>query len=221
MIETVYRLGSENFPIRLLPQISEKKEVNNQNESTRWPRKNLTLDYLNKEINSIYDEPQDFGCYVENIFSNPYLNHIEIKIALYLHKQLFAFDGEIFFINSRYTSTSLGKTVGEDGAINFSDSSILPVSIDEIKNLREELQNFNIIVSNQALSEAIQRLHDFAYITVTEICWSNVLERAVRKDIKLSDSQKSTIYAHHIRIFTMMDERNLTKRWKEKIECVE
>jgi uncharacterized protein YehS (DUF1456 family) len=75
----------------------------------------------------------------------------------------------------------------------------------------DELLKLNIKFTSSKLVKALKRLHDFGYITITEINLANTY-----KGKKVHNRGKSRARVRHIRLSEEMQKKDLIKRWCKK-----
>jgi hypothetical protein len=201
-------LGSEKFPIVLQPHF--QTDVAHR---YHWPRKLVKGLEVKQDYKAIEKDTEVYFSYEENIFKNPFLNSLEIRLASYFYQKQFVDDGVLYLIKSDYTQNTLKKVVGEGGYLYFTSKNVYFMLLDDVINLIEDLKQYNILDELEKVQIAIERLVDFGYLTITEISWSNVLVRESRNVLnkKVDDNDKYKIYAHNIRIHSMMDNRKIYK----------
>jgi len=209
------KLGSEKYPIRLTPHISDNKEYTRRflnEEYIRFPHEGGTrLDF--DKLPDVY-----IGGFVENVIGNPNLSGLEVKIALFLSQRAAETDlGILCRADESISNADLTKLIGEDDSLYHGyDMETVPYFlINDIIDLRAELSKLHINVTDEELSSVLYRLHDFSYITVTDICWDNIQKRTPQKPASLSKEELKQIYCRNIKVFPYMDTRAVYKYWKK------
>jgi len=81
----------------------------------------------------------------------------------------------------------------------------------EVINLLDELRVFNIKFTSPKLIAALKRLHDFGYITITEINLANTYEGH-----KIFNRGKSRARVRHIRLSEEMQKKDISRRWLKR-----
>jgi hypothetical protein len=211
MVKNSPILGTAEFPIVLQPHF--QSDVANK---YYWPRELIKGTQVNQKYEAIEKDTEVSFSFTNNVIKNSFLNAFEIRLALYFYQKQILDDGVLYLIGSSYTKNSLKKVIGDDDLLHITDSSVQYMLLDEVVELMTDLKVSNILESTDDVVIAIERLIGFGYLTVTEICWDNVLTRASRNVLKKKVNEKDikTVYAHNIRILPIMDNRRVYKTFK-------
>jgi hypothetical protein len=112
-------------------------------------------------------------------------------------------------------SFDFDSNYGEDGILNVGRTQNINSEEffleDEIIDLMEELKTLKIHYTSAKLTMALKRLHDFGYITITEINLANTYEGA-----KVHNRKSTRARLRHIRLSEEMQKKNLSNRWVRK-----
>ncbi|MEZ9819105.1 hypothetical protein AB4238_00535 [Shewanella sp. 10N.286.45.A1] len=208
------KLGSEQYPVRLTSHISEheknKRKLLNE-DHIRFPHEGGTrIDF--ERLPDIY-----LNGFVENVIGNPNLSALEVKVALFLSQR--ASDTELGILcraDESIEVSELPKLIGEDGDLHYGYDIHNYFFLKETIDLRDELRKLHINVTEVELSLILTRLHDFSYITVTDVCWDNIQKRAPQKPADLSKDELKLVYCRSIKVFPYMDTRAVFKYWKKE-----
>lgn len=205
------KVGTFDNPIRLVQE--NTRRIGLDANSNIWVNEIGVYDFgrLKKPKNK-------FDLIINNIAFNPYLTAQEIRVALKIYDLLF--DG--FFNNIFLTVTSREfhmRTIGESDEIIFSSSKLSPFHwvIKDKQSLLDILKTVHVCLSPFELIEILNKLHDYYYITCTELASNNAAEYRRGFDYKnnvvhLSDTCKIA----HIRINGAMDKVDLTNNWMRR-----
>lgn len=186
-----------------------KKKVKGQNQDDE-----VEL-FKFKKLEPSIDE---YFTYSHNLLSNPVLTPQQIKVGLALYYTLFDKKwGEIFITSTRNLDIDkvgyLGELVVKKG------KRIKKFNLSEQDRLKDMLENdFNITINNQKLNESINVLHQFAYITLTEITPENLYSKDKQTWNKKFPQKeigktKFRAYFKHIALNPNMEKKRLINRW--------
>lgn len=209
------RLGSLSNPIKLV------------NESIV---RDLLVKYARHTARGIFDfnslPDQDYDCFIMNVLTNPYLTFQEAKLAIYFHQHV-PNEGTIYttsFSNlfiPAYTYGALFKDKEEsrEGILIGTEDSIkgyIEYSDDygEYVRLPDITEMLCMKLTSQKLLGLLKRLHDFGYITITDINEKNTYCKS-KKNTEKKD-KKSRARLRHIRLCRGMCNKNLSERWLPK-----
>jgi hypothetical protein len=142
-------------------------------------KKNLGLD-KGKEIDLTKRTSRGFDYYQINVVFNKSLTVADVKLAIFLHNIFLTHDdkldlkGLVFVVRAIASNMELSRTYGTDGGIYIRDNyhSKEPTFYNEIEDFWPLTDaNINLVGSDNptVLNKTLQRLHDFGYITVTDI----------------------------------------------------
>jgi hypothetical protein len=168
-----------------------------------------------KKLESSQDQ---YFTYSHNLLSNRTLTPQQIKVGLALYYILFNQKwGEIFITSTRKLDLDkigyLGELVVKKG------QRIKKFNLNEQDRLKDILESdFNITINNQKLNESLTVLHQFAYITLTEITPDNLfsgdkLEWNKRYPQKEIGKTKFRAYFRHLTLNPNMEKKLLISRW--------
>lgn len=217
-------IGTKEHPIKL-------KQINDDDYSFQIER-TLLHKYTKKRIkgkNQDGDEDlfkfkklepsiDEYFTYSHNLISNPFLTPQQIKVGLALYYILFDNKfGEILITSTRSLDVDkigyLGELVVKKG------QQIKRFSLSERDRLKDILEHdFNITINNQKLNESLNVLHQFAYITLTEITPDNLFSEDKQKwnkqhpDKPISET-KFRAYFKHLVLNPNMEKKRLISRW--------
>ncbi|MCG7566608.1 hypothetical protein MHM95_09925 [Pseudoalteromonas sp. CnMc7-15] len=222
----VIAIGSEAFPLKLTAhggsEYSKNSLINSGDFSTHRANlneKHMKLPHEKGTFLNFYklkqDEPLSF---VTNVISNPHLSVLEIKLALYLY-DLFQFEmpeGGVFLLDKGLNADNVGKFVGTDDFLyhSFPSESQPMFDLGEAVHFQNVMKDLHLEYSEAEVRHAVLNLHNFSYITVTEIGWGNIQARAARNITNLP--KENRIYGLVIQLFPMMDEKDISSYWKPK-----
>lgn len=218
-------LGSEQYPLRLTPHggSSGSGKLLRVGGDFSTQRKNLVEQYV--------DLPHEEGkflnfykvnhllpyAFTKNVISNPYLTALETKLALYLNDFFLGNpEGGFFILDAKFTTENIGSYVGQDGSFYYGTPNDSQPFYDlyfavELQSVAEEL---NIEYCIDEMRTALSRLHNFSYITVTEVCWANAQVRGARS-VQMSQKNAEE-YGLVIQMYPKMDEVDISQYWKTK-----
>ncbi len=148
-----------------------------------------------------------------NIISNPHLLKDEIRLAIYLLHRLYA--SSELFLTIEVLEFDVEVNYGEDGLLHvgkLNSKRYEEFVLDRmIINLLDELRDLKIKFTSARLIAALKRLHDFGYITITEINLANTYEGQ-----KIHNRGKSRARLRHIRLSEEMQKKDISRRWLNK-----
>ncbi|MEO2268723.1 hypothetical protein V1358_15545 [Pseudoalteromonas sp. YIC-656] len=218
-------LGSEQYPLRLTPHggSSSSGKLLRTAGDFSTQRKNLDEQFV--------DLPHEKGrllnfykvnhllpyAFTKNVISNPYLTALETKLALYLNDFFLENpEGGFFILETKYTTENIGSYVGQDNLFYYGTPNDSQPFYDlhfavELQSVAEEL---NIEYRADEIRNALICLHNFSYITVTEVCWANAQVRGARSvEVSQKNAEK---YGLVIQMYPKMDEVDISQYWKTK-----
>lgn len=230
-MEKKVKLGSEKYPLKLNthkvvtslknkgeePQEDEPQVDDFSNIRKKIVTKYLNLPHENKTILNFDKLKEAFGDrFLGNLISNPYLSCLELKLALYF-KELSKSQPEGFLcvIERKYTLGSIRKYIGEDQFLHYGlgNENHTNYWLKNSVHLQHVIEKLNMKYDEDEVRLAILNLHNFSYITATEIRWENVQKRALRNLKEIPDDKN--VYGLFVKIYPMMETRDLSKYWKK------
>lgn len=217
---TKSRLGSLSNPIKLV------------NESIV---RDLLVKHARHTSRGIFDfnslPDQDYDSFIMNVLTNPHLTFQEAKLAIYFHQYL-PNEGTVYttsFSNSfmpAYTYGGLFKDKKElrDGILIGTEDSIRGYveycdDDGEYVRLPDISEMLCMKLTSQKLLGLLKRLHDFGYITITDINEKNTYFKSKKNTEKKDKRTRARL--RHIRLCRGMCNKDLSGRWlpkKEKIK---
>ena len=220
-----FKLGAERIPLKLTPHGNggySKYQGDQMDFSSQ--RKNLIDEYVNLPheggtyLNFYKIKKEVPGSFVKNVITNPHLGSLEIRLAIYLYTYCQTNpEGNVFFLSDQLNVDDLCKDISEDGLLYYgfpSDTQSFFV-LDFAIYISKVFQDLNFEYDECLARQAILKLHNFSYITVTEVCWRNTPVRAIRSFQKsVTDKNFNAII---IQIYPMMDKRDISQYWKPKV----
>lgn len=208
------RIGTENNPIRLV------------NESIK---RDLLIKHCRNTFSGGFDfhSLPDFGedVYLRNVIYNPFLSGQEIKLAIYFFIELELESGKVFsttvdsydfvpvntygelFFDIETDGMRAGIAFGREDSLK---SQVVFANTDGYyPSLAIAASSMGIKVTSHRLLALLRRLHDFGYITVTDITSRNTYDY----ENLASDTNDSRARLRHIRLCKGMQKKDLTNRW--------
>jgi len=217
-------IGTKEHPIKL-------KHINDDDESFQIERtllhrhtkkrvKGQSSDGDEKlfKFKKLEPSKDEYFTYSHNLLSNPVLTPQQIKVGLALYYILCDKKwGEIFITSTRNLDIDkigyLGELVVKKG------KRTIKFNIGERDRLNEILKSdFNITINNQKLNESLTVLHQFAYITLTEVTPDNLFYEDKQEWNKLHSEKpigetKFRAYFKHLVLNPNMEKKLLISRW--------
>lgn len=204
------RYGTEVNPIRLLKDNSPRTLI------TRCP-KLITPDTKNLiDLGKVRGQTDvdPFQIYTMNLISNPNLSEKAIRLGCWLYWE-YEINGEdtIFDLTDSKTKLSL-KGIGDDIFIYVGNPVTENYELFDKKftNLIDKLAKVNIRITREESIEALTRLHEFYYITATDICRENSFLETTETNESLKKIDSSTQLVH-IHITTAMTNKSIAGKW--------
>jgi hypothetical protein len=214
-------IGTKNHPIKLKKindgDYSESKErllLHKHTKKKIKGKEDLGDDSLFK-FKKLEVSGDEYFTFSHNLISNPILTPQEIKLGLVLYYLLVGKKwGDIFITASRTLNyDNLEELFVRKG------KKLNMFRIDENSILKGVLLNdFNTTINNQRLNEAITRLHQFGYITVTEVTPDNLYYKSRKRwntayPDKIIGKTNFRAYLKHIVLNPNMEKKILVNRW--------
>ena len=164
--------GNYLNPIRLLKDNSSRRLINDMPylSKAKGVSNGVDLGKIRGIIGS--DSPYT---YVLNVISNPNLDALTIRLACFLFdEEERHFGGKIYSLTSQDKMPSL-RGIGEFGGICVGSPRTENMTEFEtpLPNLLKLLRKFGITMTREQLLNSLVLLHDFYYLTVTDICYEN------------------------------------------------
>ena len=218
------KIGTQKHPIKL-------KHINDDDQSFQIERPLLHKHTKKRIKGQLQDgdeklfefkklEPSidEYFTYSHNLLSNPILTPQQIKVGLALYYILFdKKKGEIFITSTRKLDIDKIGYLGE--LIIKKGQQIKKFNLSDRDRLKDILENdFNIAINNQKLNESLYVLHQFAYITLTEITPDNLFSKDKQQwnkkhPEKLIGETKFKAYFKHLALNPNMEKKLLISRW--------
>lgn len=211
-------IGTYDDPIALINDRTARKELLAHLDLGCFDKKDevFTDDFKGINFNKWGSSERDY--YIDNVIFNKYLNHLETKLALRIYRLLFdsedrLYMGAVFIV--RHTRPPYNKVFDRrfEGGVYVrgyhKTKTFWRYDYENFHNLYDELQTLSLeTCSSGELAAALQRLHDFGYITLTDIVEENTeSRRAIAKETAKNtdnDPTKRRPRLKHIRIFRWM-----------------
>jgi hypothetical protein len=201
------KVGTEANPIKLVQENSKRPKL--EKYST-----------LKKSDLGTYD----FGKYKEikykadifnnNLVFNPHLSANEIRLGFLIYELIGKEDGSVFWLTSG--SDSSAGDIGDLGFLNIVKTRNTPFDIVpfEYKCLPKIMKSYKLDMTKQEIIAALNTLHDFYFITCTEISEQNLASNTtnynyITEGKELNRDSKVV----HLRINHGMDEIYVVDKW--------
>lgn len=162
------------------------------------------------------DYSDDEYTFITNIITNQQLSHNAVRIGCFLYIYKTANFEELVFdlsdFNKKFKDKNLADGTGDDFVYVISAKSSQPEILWlPIKHLLKLLMDAGIMLSREELIASLIELHEFYYITATDMCYENSVEnyKATGEIKKLSQDS----HLVHIHITTSMQNKALTQKW--------
>lgn len=203
------QIGSFTNPVKLVSESSPRS---------------LLLKHAKHTSQGVFDfhKLPDFGhdAYTFNVLFNNHLTLQEVKLAIYLRDELN--DGGRIFSTSSSNSFCPANKYGEgfrdddgfkEGLVigsngSMSQNIIFTDDLGFFPSLLSLTQAMGMKLTPQGMTNLIRRLHDFGYITVTDITPENTFRPPV-----LSSTRHYRARLRHIRLCEGMCKKDITDRW--------
>lgn len=162
------------------------------------------------------DYSDDEYTFITNIITNQQLSHNAVRIGCFLYIYKTANFEELVFdlsdFNKKFKDKNLADGTSDDFVYVISAKSSQPeILLLPIKHLLKLLMDAGIMLSREELIASLIELHEFYYITATDMCYENSVEnyKATGEIKKLSQDS----HLVHIHITTSMQNKALTQKW--------
>ncbi|WP_040552510.1 hypothetical protein [Rheinheimera nanhaiensis] len=227
------RYGTENNPIRLIQDNSFREMA------SRCPRIATGAGIANIDLGKIRgDENTDpFLIYVMNLISNPNIDDKAVRLGCWLYS-----DSQLSLGDVIYDLTDIGKRpslrfLGDEDYIYVGNPTTQKYQYYEKKfpKLIKELSDIDIEFTRDELINSISNLHEFYYITATDICPINSFletkseihtkkekqhEKILRSEKYIGKQKKvdSSTSLAHIHITTSLTNKSIAGKWTPFVE---
>jgi len=225
------KIGTKDHPIKLLLQgDGMKKDINYFDRpllhllTKNRLYSNAVLEAEDRfDFNKLHNTQDEYLTFMHNLISNPHLKPMQLKVGLALYSLLcWTKWGEMYITTTKKLNIEnigyLGEVTIRKGKRNKK------FILDENSRLINILSNdFNISVNNQDLNLTLKVLHQFSYITITDISPKNLFSDSKKLwskqyPEKHIDKTKFRTYIKHIRLNFSMENKSLVRRWLSKEE---
>lgn len=202
------RIGTFDHPVKLVSEDAPRK---------------LLLKHILLTSHGVFDfhKLADFGSdtYILNVLFNNHLTLQDVKLALYFHEEL-ADGGKVFSTSSSNfcPANQYGEGIIENGiyrkflVIGSNDSFKQDICYTNEEGYFPSLihltTSMGMKLTPQGITNLVRRLHDFGYITVTDVTPANTYNP--------SEANKKASYRarlRHIRLCKGMCQKDLSGRW--------
>lgn len=197
------RIGTSDNPIKLVSESTPRSLLLKHSRST-------SLDEF--DFHKLPDSEDD--AYINNIIFNNHLTLQEVKLAVYFHERL-AYNGAVFSTSNsekfcpmkEYGDIDIGGLViGSDGS--FDQDIVDADEYGEFPSLLNLTTAMGMQLTPQGITNLVRRLHDFGYITVTDITPINTF---TPKKPSLKQTYRARL--RHIRLCEGMRRKDISSRW--------
>lgn len=220
------KFGTETNPIVLVPEVHEPTNQNNAIYRSRDELLgNTTLGRLGQNLSHLGHTSNE-SRFIMNVISNPHLNYVESRIALFLYAE-YLYGGGVFFLVSQNDLDDISLAdLGEEEVFysrkgNRSDIDChLKSNIKVLSNIL--CNSLNIAMSSPRLTGVLRKLHGFSYITLTDVNYHNSqygnedLKLKLKEGLDHEECFKCTsgrAILKHIRVSEYLQRVDISKRW--------
>lgn len=205
--------GTQDNPVRRLQDNLKREKISLCKDICEEGLE--TAPDLNK-LRGAADYSNDTNTFIFNIITNQQLtsNAIRVGCFLYMHKELsideFLFD--LSNIGQKFRDKKLAGGCRDDFVHIITAKKTDPeLYWMEFTNLLKLLDNVGIMLTRLEVIDALIELHEFYYITATDICYENSLKRYKETgQVKKLGADTELV---HIHLTTSMHKIALTKKW--------
>ena len=195
-------LGSEDNPIRFVQENVKRPKL--ELNSTLTPNGAGVFDF--GKYKEIGDE---YNVFFSNLIFNPNFSLEEIKFACLLSKSMVISNDRLFWISDNEQFKA--REFGQSGLLYFTPDE---AQVIEPINLPAIIKKHNLNFTQQEVIGMLNTLHDYYYITCTEIFDGNLAKNTkgfdyINNAVPLSDNAKFI----HIRMNYGMDEKYIVDKW--------
>jgi len=207
-MKKVSKIGTESNPIRLVQEnVLRPKLVDCSS---------LTLNdqgvYDFGKIKDLVSITLDF--FYHNLILNPNLSASDIQVGFLLYDILTWGEGCVFWLVPECEAS--GDEIGDEGFLITTKPNFDPLIVQSLVNI---CASYKLNYTQDELINCLNILHDFYYITCTEISDINSAENRINfeyKNKKVNLTKEAKIV--HIRLNSGMDKKNITNKWLNKRE---
>lgn len=156
------------------------------------------------------DKTYESDCFTVNLMFNPWLSANEIRLGYLLYKSIGYLNEEVFWLSD--SEEYVEGSIGEKGYLYFTQDHRYEL---KPKNLLDLTKEHKLCLTAKDVIEILNVLHDFYFITCTEVSAVNLgVNRKgfsyKNNTVSLGNSAKMI----HIRLNIGMDETYLVDKWK-------
>lgn len=195
-------LGTEDNPIRFVQENVKRPKL--ELNSTLTPNGSGVFDF--GKYKDITDE---FDVFFNNLIFNPNFSLEEIRFACLLLKSMAFSNERLYWISSNEQFKPL--EFGQSGLLYFTPDE---AQVIEPINIPDVINKHKLSFTQQEVIAMLNTLHDYYYITCTEISEGNLAKNTkgfdyINNAVSVSDDAKFV----HIRINSGMDEKYIVDKW--------
>lgn len=174
------KIGTDENPIVLVPESAPRVKLIKHLYLDCFKSRDIDFKKNNAgiDLNKWGSSERDY--YISNVIRNKFLNHVETKLALHLYN-LFCgdngiyFPGYVFVVRDTPQYKTLIRRYGYGLTIcNYHKTENIYHGLESFRDLYDDLGFLFEKYCASDLASALQTLHDFAYITVTDIVEENL-----------------------------------------------
>ncbi|MCL1095859.1 hypothetical protein [Shewanella kaireitica] len=196
------KVGAESNPIRFVQENVKRPKL--ELNSTLTPNGSGVFDF--GKYKEIVDE---YNVFFSNLIFNPNFSLEEISFAALLFNSLALSNDELFWISDNEQIKL--REFGQSGLLYFTPDE---AKVIEPINLPVIINKHKLSFTQQEVIAMLNTLHDYYYITCTEVFEGNLAKNTkgfdyINNAVSLSDKAKLI----HIRINCGMDEKHIVDKW--------
>ncbi|RTR40286.1 hypothetical protein EKG38_06105 [Shewanella canadensis] len=195
-------VGTENNPIRFVQENVKRPKL--ELNSTLTPNGLGVFDF-----GKYKDVEDEYNVFFSNLIFNPNFSLEEIRFASLVLKSMGLSNEQLFWV--RNNEQFRAREFGQSGLLYFTPDE---AQIIEPINLPAIINKHKLSFTQQEIIAMLNTLHDYYYITCTEIFEGNLAKNTkgfdyINNAVSLSDNAKFV----HIRINHGMDEKYIVDKW--------
>lgn len=205
------RFGSEDNPIRLLNDNSPRELITRCNRIARSGTvSDIDLGKLRGQ-----SDVDPFMVYVMNLISNPNIDEKTLRLGCWLYSDYQADVEEIIYDLTDSEEKLTLKKIGDEDFLYVGNPNTEKYEYFDksFTNLIKSLAKIHLKFTKPELIKSLTTLHEFYYITATDICYENsyLATEDTGKSVKKIDA---TTQLAHIHITTAMTNKSIAGKWE-------
>jgi len=205
------RFGNEDNPIRLLNDNSPRELITRCHRIAR----SGTVSEIDLGKLRGQSDVDPFMVYVMNLISNPNIDEKTLRLGCWLYSDNQANFEDIIYDLTDFEEKLTLKRMGDEDFLYVGNPNTEKYDYFDksFTNLIKSLAKIHLKFTKSELINSLTTLHEFYYITATDICYENsyLATDSTGKSVKKIDANTQLAYIH---ITTAMTNKSIAGKWE-------